>query len=141
MGLTQPSTGRVSQRAGSLATDTCGDAFEVRSRRPVRRPCSTAIASPALLIASATAFLLSELMDMAVSAPLHCRGLSLAVFVLSVVGLFVDTLVFPQLAFGSVDLMWRQGAGKGLVVLLASPLVYMLGVRIAGPAILKGIRA
>lgn len=95
---------------------------------------SAAVAPPALVVASAVAFLLSELADMAVFTPLQRRGLLMAVLASSVVGLVLDTLIFLQLAFGNVDLMWGQVVGKGWMVLLALPLVHVLRARGNGPA-------
>jgi len=46
------------------------------------------VASPELVVASAAAFLISEMADLAVYTPLQRRGLVLAVFASSVVGLF-----------------------------------------------------
>src|SRR6516225_625050 len=54
---------------------------------------SAALAPPALVIASATAFLLSEFADLAVYTPLARRGLLIAVVASGVVGLVVDSVV------------------------------------------------
>jgi uncharacterized PurR-regulated membrane protein YhhQ (DUF165 family) len=89
---------------------------------------SAAVSPPALVVASVTAFLISELADLTVYTPLQRRGLVLAVVVSSMVGLVVDTLIFLQLAFGSTDLMWGQIVGKGWMVLLAIPLIHLLRV-------------
>jgi uncharacterized PurR-regulated membrane protein YhhQ (DUF165 family) len=56
--------------------------------------------SPRLAFASGAAFLLSELLDLAVYAPLRRRGWLTAVVASNVVGLTVDSLVFLWLAFG-----------------------------------------
>ena len=55
---------------------------------------SGAVAPPPLVMASAAAFLLSELADFAVYTPLQSRGLVLAVFASSIVGLVVDSVLF-----------------------------------------------
>ncbi|MCP8883399.1 VUT family protein [Devosia sp. XJ19-1] len=102
---------------------------------------SATIAPPALVIASAAAFLVSELADMAVFTPLRRRGLLLAVFASSIVGLFVDTLIFLQLAFGSTDLMWGQVVGKSWMVVLALPLVHLLQTRRTSTAPIEGAQA
>lgn len=79
----------------------------------------SAIFSPqALLIASTTAFLLSELTDFAVFAPLRRRGFVVAALVSSFVGLFVDSLVFLWLAFGSLDYLAGQVLGKFYMVIV-----------------------
>jgi regulator of RNase E activity RraA len=64
---------------------------------------SALLAPPALVIASAVAFLLSEFADLAVYTPLARRGLVLAVVTSGVAGLVVDSIVFLWLAFGSLD--------------------------------------
>ena len=84
---------------------------------------SALLAPPALVIASAVAFLLSEAVDMAVYTPLQRRGLVLAVAASGVVGLVVDSVVFLGLAFGSLEFLAGQVVGKLWMVLLALPLV------------------
>lgn len=54
--------------------------------------------SPALAIASATAFLIAECADMAVYTPLRNRGWARAVLASNTVGAIVDTLLFLTLA-------------------------------------------
>jgi len=81
------------------------------------------VAAPALVLASVTAFLFSELADLAVYTPLQRRRLVLAVVLSGVVGLCIDTLIFLSLAFGSLDYMWGQIVGKGWMVLLAIPAI------------------
>jgi uncharacterized PurR-regulated membrane protein YhhQ (DUF165 family) len=61
---------------------------------------SAGLAPPALVLASAIAFLLSEFADFAVYTPLARRRLVAAVIASSVVGLVVDSVVFLWLAFG-----------------------------------------
>ncbi len=87
---------------------------------------SGAIAPPALVVASATAFLLSELADFLVYTPLQARGLVLAVFASSIVGLIVDSVLFLYLAFGSLEFLTGQILGKTWMVLLALPVVHWL---------------
>ena len=87
---------------------------------------SVLVAPPALVFASVVAFLVSELADLGVYTPLQRRGLVLAVVASSMVGLFLDTLIFLQLAFGSIELMWGQIVGKGWMVLVAIPFIYWL---------------
>jgi uncharacterized PurR-regulated membrane protein YhhQ (DUF165 family) len=84
---------------------------------------SAAILPPALVIASATAFLVSELADFAVYTPLARRRLVLAVVASSLVGLVVDSIIFLWLAFGSLDFLAGQIVGKLWMVILAIPLV------------------
>ena len=87
---------------------------------------SAAIAPPALVLASAAAFLLSELADFAIYTPLQRRRLVLAVFASSATGLVVDSIVFLQLAFGSLDYLGGQIIGKAWMVLIALPLIHLL---------------
>ena len=87
---------------------------------------SALLAPPALVIASAVAFLMSEFADLAVYTPLQKRGLVLAVAASGVVGLVVDSLVFLYLAFGSLDFLAGQVIGQAWMVLIALPFVHLL---------------
>ena len=87
---------------------------------------SALVAPPALVVASAAAFLLSELADFAVYTPLARRRLVLAVVASSLVGLVVDSIVFLWLAFGSLDFLAGQVVGKAWMVLLSIPFVAWL---------------
>ena len=87
---------------------------------------SAVFASPTLVAASAIAFLLSELADLAIYTPLQRRRLVLAVFASSLVGLIVDSAVFLYLAFGNLDFLAGQVIGKAWMVLLAMPLIAWL---------------
>jgi uncharacterized PurR-regulated membrane protein YhhQ (DUF165 family) len=84
------------------------------------------VAPPALVVASAVAFLLSEFADLTVYTPLQERRLVLAVLASSLVGLVVDSVVFLYLAFGSLDFLAGQVAGKSWVVLAALPFIAWL---------------
>jgi queuosine precursor transporter len=87
----------------------------------------SALYAPAsLVVASATAFLLSELADLAVYTPLARRRLVAAVTASSCAGLVVDSIVFLWLAFGSLDFLAGQVVGKAWMVLLSIPLVAWL---------------
>ena len=87
---------------------------------------SATLAPPAIVLASVSAFLLSELADFAVYTPLQRRRFVTAVFASSVIGLGVDSLVFLYLAFGSLDFLAGQIIGKAWMVLLALPLMHLL---------------
>jgi len=87
---------------------------------------SAAIAPRSLVLASAAAFLLSELADFAVYTPLARRRLVTAVVVSSMVGLVIDSIVFLWLAFGSLDFLLGQIVGKTWMVLLSIPFVAYL---------------
>ncbi len=87
---------------------------------------SAFIAPPALILASAAAFLLSELADFAVYTPLQKNRLILAVFASGAVGLVVDSLVFLQLAFGSLEFLPGQVVGKAWMILMALPIIWLI---------------
>jgi queuosine precursor transporter len=87
---------------------------------------SAFLAPPALVLASATAFLISEAADLAVYTPLQRRGLVAAVLASSLAGLVVDSVVFLWLAFGSLEYLAGQVVGKLWMVLAALPLVHWL---------------
>lgn len=87
---------------------------------------SALLAPASLVVASATAFLLSEFADLAVYTPLARRRLVAAVIASSSVGLVVDSVVFLWLAFGSLDFLAGQVVGKAWMVLLSIPFVAWL---------------
>lgn len=87
------------------------------------------LAPPELAIASGVAFLFAEMADLAVYTPLQRRRLVLAVFASSMVGLVVDSMIFLQLAFGSLEYLWGQVIGKSWAVLAVLPFVVMLRAR------------
>jgi hypothetical protein len=87
---------------------------------------SAALAPPALVVASATAFLIAELADLAVYTPLQKRGLVLAVAASSLIGLVVDSIIFLKLAFGSLEFLAGQVVGKAWMVVLALPFIAWL---------------
>lgn len=80
---------------------------------------SAGFSPAALVVASVVAFLLSELADFAVYAPLAKRRLALAVALSGVVGAAVDSAVFLLLAFGSLDFIAGQIVGKVWMSLIA----------------------
>lgn len=81
------------------------------------------VASPALAVASAVAFGVSELADFAVYTPLRDRGWTLAVLCSNVAGLIVDSVLFLLLAFGSLRFLPGQVVGKTWVTLAAVVLI------------------
>jgi len=87
---------------------------------------SALLAPASLVLASATAFLLSELADLAVYTPLARRRLVVAVLASSLCGLVVDSIVFLWLAFGSLEFLPGQIVGKSWMVLLSIPFVSWL---------------
>lgn len=84
---------------------------------------SIMVATPALAAASFWAFLLSEVADLTVYTPLRQRRLVLAVLLSGVAGAIVDSAVFLWLAFGSLEFMAGQVAGKLWMTVLALPVV------------------
>lgn len=87
---------------------------------------SALIAPRALVLASGAAFLVSELADFAVYTPLQKKRLVLAVFMSGVVGLVVDSILFLQLAFGSLDYLSGQIIGKTWMIVLALPIIWWI---------------
>ena len=87
---------------------------------------SGAIAPPSLVLASAAAFLISELADFAVYTPLQRRRLVLAVFASGLVGATVDSIAFLYLAFGSLEFLAGQIIGKVLMVIASLPIIALL---------------
>lgn len=81
---------------------------------------SFAFSPAALVIASVSAFLLSELADLAVYSPLRRKRLVLAVFASGAVGAAVDSAVFLWLAFGSLDFIAGQLVGKFWMTAIAA---------------------
>lgn len=87
---------------------------------------SATFSAPSLVLASAAAFLFSEIADLVVFTPLQKRGLVLAAVVSSIVGLVIDSIIFLQLAFGSLDFVAGQIVGKVWMVLIAIPILILL---------------
>jgi uncharacterized PurR-regulated membrane protein YhhQ (DUF165 family) len=79
-----------------------------------------------LAVASGVAFLISELADLSVYTPLRRRGLWLAVLASGVVGSVIDSAIFLQLAFGSVDHIAGNVVGKLWMSLLAVPVIWAI---------------
>lgn len=77
-----------------------------------------------LAVASAIAFLLSELADLAVFE--RIGGWTPAVIASNLVAILVDSALFLWLAFGSLAFFWGQAVGKAWMTALAIPLVLLL---------------
>lgn len=86
----------------------------------------SATLSPQLALASGTAFLLSETMDLLVYTPLQARNLVVATAASNTVGLVVDSAVFLVLAFGSLQFIGGQIIGKAWMTAVALPVVAYL---------------
>lgn len=95
---------------------------------------SATLAPPALVVASATAFFLSELVDFAVYSPLQRRRLMLAVLLSAVLGLSVDSVVFLWLAFGSLTFLPGQIIGKAWAVAFSIPCIRLVRRLVPTPA-------
>ena len=87
---------------------------------------SALLAPPAIVLASAAAFFLSETTDLLVYTPLQRRRFVLAVALSGAAGLVVDSIVFLSLAFGSLEFLPGQVLGKAWMVLLALPVMAWL---------------
>ena len=90
---------------------------------------SLLVASPTLAVASAVAFGVSELLDMAVFTPLEKRSLTGAVVLSNTLGAIVDSVVFLLLAFGSLAFLPGQVVGKVLMILPALAVILAVRVR------------
>ena len=122
--------------ARDAVQDTAGRAW-VFAALAVGAVLSWWLSTPALAVASAVAFGLSELADMAVYTPLRRRGYVRAAVASNVVGSVVDTLLFLWLAgFGLAPLIVAgQLVGKAwitvaVVVLVVIARVYVLRDRV-----------
>jgi hypothetical protein len=82
------------------------------------------VAPGAFVVASIAAFTLSELADMAVYSPLRKRRLWLAVVASGLVGSFVDSVIFLQLALGHIDYAVGNTLGKFWMTLAALPILF-----------------
>lgn len=87
---------------------------------------SAALAPAALVIASTAAFLASEFADLAVYTPLRRRGLVLAVVASGLAGLVIDSVLFLWLAFGALEFLAGQVAGKIVMIVAAIPFLALL---------------
>jgi uncharacterized PurR-regulated membrane protein YhhQ (DUF165 family) len=87
---------------------------------------SALFAPPALVIASVVAFILAELADLAVYAPLRHRRLWIAVLASGLAGSIIDSAAFLWLAFGSFDFIAGQVVGKLWMSIAALPGMLLL---------------
>ena len=92
------------------------------------------LASPALALASAVAFAVSEVLDFAVYEPLRERGLLTAMLASNAVGLAADSLLFLWLAFGSFEYLPGQLLGKAWMTLAAVAVIAVIARRRAARA-------
>lgn len=82
-----------------------------------------------IAVASAAAFLLSELADFAVYTPLRERQWTAAVVASNLVGALVDSALFLWLAFGSLTNIDGLIVGKAYMIALALPIVWAVRAR------------
>ena len=83
----------------------------------------SAAISPALALASGSAFLFSELADLVIYEPLTRFSRPLGVAVSGTVGGAVDSALFLFLAFGSLDYFLGQFVGKGEAAILCGLII------------------
>lgn len=84
------------------------------------------VATPQLAVASASAFLVAELVDLLIYTALRGRGFLVASLTSSMAGLLLDSLIFVWVAFGSADLLLGQSLGKAWMVLAVTPILYSI---------------
>jgi queuosine precursor transporter len=106
-----------------LTQDTLGRAWTIGAI--VVGAGLSALLSPQLALASGTAFLLSELADLAVYTPLRERHWLAAVAVSNTVGLLVDSVLFLLLAFGNLAFLPGQIVGKWWMTALAVAVLWL----------------
>jgi len=85
----------------------------------------SALIDPTFALASGAAFLVSELADLAVYAPLRTKHWLGAVALSNTVGLIVDSTLFLWLAFGSLQLLDGQVVGKFWMTVLTVVLLWI----------------
>lgn len=87
---------------------------------------SLAVSAPQVAVASACAFLVSELLDMGVYSPLRRRNWLGAVAASNVVGLVADSALFLTVAFGSLAFLPGLVVAKLYMTLLAVAVLWAL---------------
>jgi len=70
------------------------------------------VADPFIALASAIAFLSSEMLDLAVYTPLRKSGRHIAVLLSGVIGAIADSMLFVYIAFGSIEFALGTVLGK-----------------------------
>ena len=86
----------------------------------------SALVSPQFAVASGIACLVSELLDFAVYTPLRRRHWLGAVAASNLVGFAADSALFLTLAFGSLDFLAGQLAGKAWMTAFAVLLLWLI---------------
>lgn len=90
---------------------------------------SAIFAPPALVLASAAAFLIAETLDLAIYTPLRKRNLAIAVAASGVVGAIADSAVFLMIAFGSLEYVEGQVLGKLWMTAIAATVLWFWQIR------------
>jgi uncharacterized PurR-regulated membrane protein YhhQ (DUF165 family) len=90
---------------------------------------SALFATPALALASALAFALSELLDMAIFVMMAKRTFVGAVLTSNAIGLVMDSIIFLSVAFGSLTFLPGQIVGKLWMTMLALAVIIPLRAR------------
>lgn len=80
--------------------------------------------NPYIALASAVAFVVAELFDLAVYTPLRDKGKHLAVLASGAVGSVVDSLLFVMIAFGSVELAFGTVVAKVYASVVVAAYLY-----------------
>jgi uncharacterized PurR-regulated membrane protein YhhQ (DUF165 family) len=97
---------------------------------------SALLAPPALVLASAVAFLLAETLDLAIYTPLKNRGwVATAVLASGIVGAAADSVAFLYIAFGSLDYIAGQIIGKLWMTAAAAVAIDALSRFVATPSL------
>lgn len=91
---------------------------------------SLLVSDPFIALASAVAFSLSELADLAVYTPLRKRGYIRAAVASNIVGAFIDTIIFLTIA-GFPILVALPGQMVGKVAVTAAAVAIVVAVRAA----------
>lgn len=85
----------------------------------------SALLSPQLALASGTAFLVSEALDMTVYTPLHLRNWPAAVVASNVVGSVVDSVLFLTMAGIPLEFLAGNIVGKWEATLIVLPVLWI----------------
>lgn len=87
---------------------------------------SASLSDPAVVLGSTCAFLFSELADLTVYTPLRQKNQAFAIIASGFVGAIVDSMIFLQLAFGSLRFLEGQVIGKFWMSLLVGILFFVM---------------
>ena len=87
---------------------------------------SALFAPVSLAVASAAAFVSSELADFAVFTPLRRRNLATAIVLSGLVGATVDSVIFLSVAFGNLEFLGGQVIGKLWALVVAVPVICLV---------------